>query len=60
MKIMGDVSWINGTKGIEKAQKLWCTKVAINVNWDSTWVVAGWVRLPQDDERIKRVYHLGD
>lgn len=41
VRIMGDVSWINGTKGIEKAQKLWCTKVAINVNWDSTWVVAG-------------------
>ncbi|KAJ8071730.1 hypothetical protein OCU04_002046 [Sclerotinia nivalis] len=48
VKIMGNVSWINGLKGIEKSKKVWCERVAFQINWDSTWVVSGWVRLPKD------------
>ncbi|THV47586.1 hypothetical protein BGAL_0301g00060 [Botrytis galanthina] len=56
--IMGTVSWINGTN-IGKAQKLWCQRVALWINWDWRWVVAGWVRLPKDEEMARRDWTLG-
>ncbi|KAF7863244.1 hypothetical protein EAF04_007326 [Stromatinia cepivora] len=36
VKVMGNASWINGPKGIEKSQKVWCERVAFRINWDKT------------------------
>ncbi|TGO86230.1 hypothetical protein BPOR_0322g00100 [Botrytis porri] len=57
--IMGRVSWNDGTN-IGKAQKLWCERVALWINWDWTWVVAGWVTLPKDEELARRGWTLGN
>ncbi|KAI9645436.1 hypothetical protein NHQ30_006175 [Ciborinia camelliae] len=61
VKVMGNVNFniLNGVKGTAAAQKIWCERVVLWINLDSTWVVSGWVRLPKDEERIKRFLTLG-
>ncbi|KAF7901188.1 hypothetical protein EAF00_003409 [Botryotinia globosa] len=56
--IMGRVGWIDGTD-IGKTEKLWCQRVALVINGDWKWVVAGWVTLPKDEEMAGRVWTLG-
>lgn len=58
VEIMGKVGWNNGTNS-GKAQKLWCQRVAMRIDWNRTWVVAGWVMLPADEEMARRVWTLG-
>ncbi|ESZ98643.1 hypothetical protein SBOR_0881 [Sclerotinia borealis F-4128] len=59
VEIMGDVGWIGDVR-MEKSQKIWCERVALWINWDRTWVVAGRVNLPKDKERVKGVWTLGN
>lgn len=60
VQIMEKVNWTAGMAGmnIEKAQKHWCVWVAAWINSYRTWVVNGWVKLPKDPERRKRVRSL--
>ncbi|KAF7956806.1 hypothetical protein EAE96_004132 [Botrytis aclada] len=58
VEIMGKVS-CNNSLGLGKAQKLWCQRVALWINWDRKWVIAGWVTLPKDEEMARGVWSLG-
>ena len=57
VEIMGKVCWNNGTN-IGQAQKRWCQRVAMRIDWGRTWVVAGWVTLPEDEKMAGRVWTL--